>query len=80
MINALLGAVLRTAALFAGMVLLVAGAIMAPLPIPLGLPSIALGLVLIAAASKRAHVVITSTLRKFPWLWEKVRFAFRDRD
>lgn len=80
MINVLLGAVVRTAALFAGVVLLIAGAIIAPLPIPLGLPSIALGLVLIAAASKRAHVAITSALKKFPWLWERVRFAFREHD
>lgn len=80
MINVVVGAVVRTAALFAGIILLIAGAIMAPLPIPLGLPSIALGLVLIAAASKRAHVVITSALQKFPWLWERIRFAFRERD
>ena len=44
--------------------------------IPVGLPLGLLGLVLVAAASKTAHTFITNQLRRWPWVWRKVRFAF----
>jgi|TARA_R110000868_G_scaffold76499_2_gene219884 hypothetical protein len=48
--------------------------------IPVGLPLGLLGLVLVAAASKTAHTVITNMLRRSPWVWSKVRFAFGEKD
>ena len=38
------------------------------------------GLVLVAAASKTAHTFITDGLRRFPWVWKRVRFAFGEKD
>jgi hypothetical protein len=48
--------------------------------IPVGLPLGLLGLVLVAAASKTAHTFITDGLRRFPWVWKRVRFAFGEKD
>ena len=48
--------------------------------IPVGLPLGLLGLVLVAAASKTAHTFITNMLRRSPWVWSKVRFAFGEKD
>jgi hypothetical protein len=46
---------------------------------PVGLPVGLLGLVLVAAASKTAHRWITNRLRKHPWIWRRVRFAFGEK-
>ena len=48
--------------------------------IPIGLPTGLLGLVLVAAASKTLHTYITNTLRRFPWVWKRVRFAFGEKE
>ncbi|WP_417467076.1 hypothetical protein [Maricaulis sp.] len=48
--------------------------------IPIGLPMGLLGLVLVAAASKTAHTFITDGLRRMPWVWKRVRFAFGEKD
>lgn len=38
------------------------------------------GLILVAAASKTLHRAITNGLRRWPWLWSKVRWAFGEKD
>ncbi|WP_300545741.1 hypothetical protein [Maricaulis sp.] len=48
--------------------------------IPIGLPMFLFGLILVAAASKTLHTYITNTLRRFPWLWKRVRFAFGEKE
>lgn len=48
--------------------------------IPIGIPMGFLGLVLVAAASKTLHTYITNTLRRFPWVWKRVRFAFGEKE
>jgi hypothetical protein len=47
--------------------------------LPIGLPIGILGLILVAAASKTLHRVITRFLQRFPWLWRRVRFAFGEK-
>ncbi len=72
--------VIRAIVITMGIVLMAIGAVLAPLPIPLGVPSFLLGLVLVAAASKTAHHFITNQLRRFPWLWKRIRFAFGEKE
>jgi hypothetical protein len=48
--------------------------------IPIGLPMGLLGLILVAAASKTAHRFITNQLRRVPWIWKHVRFAFGEKE
>lgn len=38
-----------------------------------------LGLILVAAASKTLHRKITNVLRRFPWLWKRVRPLFGEK-
>jgi hypothetical protein len=73
--------VLRTVLVAVGLALM---AISIPVGIvtpflPIGLPLGLLGLILVAAASKTAHTFITNQLRRWPWLWNKIRFAFGEK-
>jgi len=61
------------------MALAVPVALVTPI-IPIGLPMGFFGLVLVAAASKTLHTYITNTLRRFPWIWKRVRFAFGEKE
>lgn len=70
---------LRAIGAAAGLAFVAVGVPLTPLPIPLGIPFIILGLILIAASSKTAHRVITRALKRVPWLWRRVRFAFGER-
>ena len=49
-------------------------------PIPLGLPLLILGALLLAACSKTAHAAIVALLKRWPWLWSKVKGLFGDKD
>lgn len=71
--------VLRTVLVAVGIVFIVIGVVMTPLPIPIGIPLFVLGLIITAAASKTLHRLITNQLRKWPWLWSKIRSAFGDK-
>ena len=74
--------VIRTVVISVGVILMVLAvpvAFVTPL-LPVGLPMGLFGLVLVAAASKTAHTVITDGLRRFPWVWKRVRFAFGEKD
>jgi len=48
--------------------------------LPIGAMIGFLGLVLVAAASKTLHGWITKTLKRYPWLWKRVRWAFGEKD
>tara|TARA_R110000868_G_scaffold130277_1_gene339904 strand:- start:10269 stop:10562 length:294 start_codon:yes stop_codon:yes gene_type:complete len=61
------------------MVLAVPVGLLTPI-IPVGVSMGLLGLVLVAAASKTAHTMITDGLRRVPWVWKRVRFAFGEKD
>lgn len=45
-------------------------------PIPLGLPLMIVSLILLAATSRRAHLLITGYLKRHPRLWERVKHVF----
>ncbi|MEE2567494.1 hypothetical protein [Hyphobacterium marinum] len=49
-------------------------------PIPLGLPLLILGTLMLAACSKTAHTAIVALLKRWPWLWQRVRRLFGDKD
>ena len=56
-------------------------AILTPFPlVPIGAFVFLLGLILVAGASKTLHRKITKALRRFPWLWKRVRFAFGESE
>ena len=74
--------IIRTVVISVGVILMILAvpvAFLTPL-IPLGLPMGLFCLVLVAAASKTAHTVITDGLRRFPWVWKRVRFAFGETE
>ena|GEM_PF-1222662 len=48
--------------------------------LPIGAMIGLLGLIIVAAASKTLHTWITNMLRRFPWLWKRVRWAFGEKD
>lgn len=72
--------IIRAVILAMGLVLIVASvpiAILTPFPfVPIGAFVFLFGLILVAGASKTLHTKITNTLRRIPWLWKRVRFAF----
>jgi hypothetical protein len=56
-------------------------AILTPFPlVPIGAFVGLAGLILVAGASKTLHAKITDLLRKVPWLWKRVRWAFGEKD
>ena len=71
--------VLRAVFAALGLALVALAIPLTPLPIPLGIPFFALGLILLAAASTTAHRLITGVLRRYPFIWRRVRFAFGGR-
>ena len=71
-----LHAVLRAIGLVLGIFLVVIALPLFFLPIPLGIPLAALGLILIAATSKTAHNAITGYLKRHPGIWERVKHLF----
>lgn len=48
--------------------------------LPIGAMIGFVGLVLVAAASKTLHGWITQMLKRFPWLWKRVKWAFGEKD
>ena len=72
--------VIRAVAVAFGLALMAIGVVMTPLPIPVGIPLLVLGMLISAAASKTLHRIITGLLRRNPWIWRKVRWAFNDKD
>ncbi|WP_026353917.1 hypothetical protein [Woodsholea maritima] len=46
------------------------------IPLPFGLPLFVISLIILAATSTRAHTFITTTLKRFPWVWNKLKGAF----
>ncbi len=48
--------------------------------LPIGAMIGFLGLIMVAGASKTLHGYITRTLRRWPWLWKRVRWAFGEKD
>lgn len=44
--------------------------------IPVGLPIFIVGTIIVAAASKTAHTIITNQLKRWPWLWSRIKRAF----
>lgn len=71
--------VIRAIIVAVGLVMMAVGLVFAPLPIPLGLPLFVLGMILTAAASKTLHRFFTNILKRFPWLWRRIRFAFGEK-
>lgn len=45
-------------------------------PIPLGVPFFILSLIILSSTSTRAHGFITVRLKRFPWLWNRIKGAF----
>lgn len=39
-----------------------------------------IGLIMVAGASKTLHRMITNTIKRFPWVWKRVRWAFGEKD
>ncbi|MBR9826408.1 MAG: hypothetical protein GYB36_11500 [Alphaproteobacteria bacterium] len=48
--------------------------------LPIGAMIGFVGLIMVAAASKTLHSYITKALKRFPWLWKRVRWAFGEKD
>ncbi len=48
--------------------------------LPIGAMIGFVGLIMVAAASKTLHRMITNTIKRFPWLWKRVRWAFGEKD
>lgn len=47
--------------------------------LPIGAMIGFVGLIMVAAASKTLHRMITNTIKRFPWLWKRVRWAFGEK-
>jgi len=80
-IGAAIVLVIRTILVSLGIVLMaisVPVALLTPI-IPVGAFIGLLGLVIVAAASKTAHNWVTNFLKRFPWVWRRVRFAFGEK-
>lgn len=58
--------------MFAGWMLVIGGAILTPLPIPLGLLSLSLGLALLAHDSRRIRHLVRRLRRRFPTFSERL--------
>ncbi|MHA6288989.1 hypothetical protein [Maricaulis sp. CAU 1757] len=76
--------IIRAVAVALGLLLIalsVPVAILTPFPfVPIGAFVGLLGLILVAGASKTLHRKITNGLRRFPWIWKRVRFAFGEKE
>ena len=82
--NGVIQAVIRAIGVALGLFMVVIAIPFAVTPIPLGLPLLVLGLLLLAGTSKTAHRIITDFLKRHPGLWERVKHVFdrfhRDED
>ncbi|MEZ5892318.1 MAG: hypothetical protein R3C58_04130 [Parvularculaceae bacterium] len=67
----------RLATTITGIILIVYGVIAAVSPLPLGIPLIALGLIMVAAANPAARPLILKMRRKWRWFDRMVRLAAR---
>mgnify|MGYP006280475259 FL=1 len=74
--NGVIQAVLRAIGVALGLFMVVIAIPFAVTPIPLGLPLLILGLLLLAGTSKTAHTLITNFLKRHPGLWERVKHIF----
>ena len=80
-VTALLVLVIRMVLVAFGVVLMAAAVpvgIVTPF-LPVGIPLFLFGLIVVAAASKTLHHHITRFLRRFPWLWRRISFAFGEK-
>ena len=81
-IGAFVALMIRAVVVAFGLVLMVISVpigMLTPL-LPIGFPIGLFGLVLVAAASKTLHRLITDQLRRVPWLWKRIRFAFGEKE
>ena len=82
--NGVIQAVIRAIGVALGLFMVVIAIPFAVTPIPLGLPLLILGLLLLAGTSKTAHRIITDFLKRHPGLWDRVKHVFdrfhRDED
>lgn len=74
--NGVFQAVIRAIGVALGLFLVVIAIPFALTPIPLGLPLLILGLLMLAATSKTAHTFITGWLKRHPGVWERVKHIF----
>ena len=74
--NGVIQAVIRAIGVALGLFLVVIAIPFAVTPIPLGLPLLILGLLLLAGTSKTAHRIITDFLKRHPGLWDRVKHIF----
>lgn len=65
-------AMLRVVLKVVGLAAVVVGAVTAPLPLPIGLPLIAVGLAILITTSKTAVRVVRFVRARYPWLDEKL--------
>jgi hypothetical protein len=72
--------VLRMVGAALGLALIFIAIPFAVTPIPLGIPLLLLGMILLAACSKTAHTAITNLLKRVPWIWHRVKGLFGDKD
>ncbi|MCR9128726.1 MAG: hypothetical protein NXI12_04330 [Alphaproteobacteria bacterium] len=74
--NGVIQAVIRAVGVALGLFLIVIAIPFAVTPIPLGLPLLILGLLILAGTSKTAHTLITNFLKRHPGLWNRVKHIF----
>lgn len=74
--NGVIQAVIRAVGVALGLFLVVIAIPFAVTPIPLGLPLLILGLLILAGTSKTAHTLITNFLKRHPGIWERVKHVF----
>jgi hypothetical protein len=74
--NTVIQAVLRAIGVALGLFLIVIAIPFAVTPIPLGLPMLIVGLLLLAGTSKTAHTQITNFLKRHPGIWNRVKHIF----
>lgn len=75
-VTSVIAVVLRAIAVALAIFLLALSVPLFFLPIPLGLPLAIIGLLLLAATSKRAHRFITDWLKRHPGVWDRVKHIF----
>lgn len=75
-VTGLVHAIVRAIGVALGLFLIAIAIPLFFLPIPLGIPLAALGLLMIAATSKTAHTAITDFLKRHPEIWERVKHIF----
>jgi hypothetical protein len=74
--NGVIQAVIRAIGVALGLFMIVIAIPFAVTPIPLGLPLLILGLLILAGTSKTAHTLITNFLKRHPGLWDRVKHIF----